>query len=330
MTSVTDADLAAALRRTVVAATRAPSVHNTQPWRLVLRPSSVDVVADWRRQLLVLDRRGRQLLISCGCAVLNARVALAAAGLAVSIDRFPDGAHPDVVARLEVRAGADVDERLGHLEPSIAERRTNRRRFDETAPVPQDVVDLLVLAARAEGADLVPVTRPDDRRTLARLSQLADRVENTDPAYRAELRAWTTDDLRRPDGVPAFAVPHVNGLAEDDLPMRDFDTRGIGWLPSHTHSSMNQCLLLLGTTSDSSAAWARAGEALERVLLELTALGYAASPLTQVIEVPQTHAELVQELRLGMHPHLLLRVGRAPATPVTRRRRLVDVLDDVR
>jgi hypothetical protein len=29
-----------------------------------------------------------------------------------------------------------------------------------------------------------------------------------------------------------------------------------------------------------------------------------------------------------MHPHLLLRVGRAPRTPETRRRRLVDVLTE--
>ena len=39
------------------------------------------------------------------------------------------------------------------------------------------------------------------------------------------------------------------------------------------------------TTSDTPAAWLRAGEALERVLLEVTRCGYVASPLTQVTEV---------------------------------------------
>ena len=51
-----------------------------------------------------------------------------------------------------------------------------------------------------------------------------------------------------------------------------------------------------------------------------------ASPLTQVTEVPSARAELRRELGLVSYPHVLLRVGRAPATPASRRRRLVDVL----
>jgi hypothetical protein len=112
------------------------------------------------------------------------------------------------------------------------------------------------------------------------------------------------------------------------VPIRDFDTSGRGQLPSYTHSSIDQCLLVLGTDDDDPASWVRAGEALERVLLEIARLGYTASPLTQVIEVPATHAELRQRLRLSMHPHVVLRVGRAAPTPATPRRHLVDVLFD--
>ena len=162
--------------------------------------------------------------------------------------------------------------------------------------------------------------------STARLSQLADEIENADPAYRAELRAWTTDDGRRRDGVPAAAVPHTDAGSGDEIPIRDFDTRGMGWLPTETQSSMRQCLLLLGSAADDPVAWLRSGEALERVLLALTRRGYVASPFTQVIEVARTNALLRQELALTMYPHILLRVGRAPATTPTRRRRLVDMI----
>ena len=226
-----------------------------------------------------------------------------------------------------LRPAAD-DDRIAHLEPMIEIRQTNRRRFTDTV-VPDELVALLVEAAGEEGSRLVPVMGDEHRLAVAQLSQLADRTENADPAYRAELRQWTTDDPIRADGVPWFAVPHVDGSAGDDVPIRDFDTRGTGYLPPRTESSARQCLLLLGTDGDSPAAWLRCGEALERVLLEIARAGYTASPLTQIIEVPRTHELLRLELGLGMHPHVLLRVGQAPATPSTRRRRLVDVLTEL-
>jgi hypothetical protein len=70
------------------------------------------------------------------------------------------------------------------------------------------------------------------------------------------------------------------------------------------------------------------GEALERILLELTDRGYVASLLAQPVEVAQTNAMLRTQLRLTIHPGLLLRVGRAPTTVAARRRRLVDLITE--
>ena len=328
MTTVTNPQLTAALRRAAVRATRAPSIHNTQPWRFVLNQDTLEVYADPTRRLRVLDPHARQLTLSCGCAVFNARVALAAAGYGATVARFPEPADPELVARIVIDESIPADGELARLDAAVESRQTNRRAFTDEQ-VPPDVVDLLVDAARREGTKLEPIVRSQDRFALARLSQLAERHEIVDPAYRAELRAWTSDDPSRQDGVPAAAVPHVDAGAEDDLPIRDFDTHGAGGLPTHTRSSLTQCLLLLGSVDDSSVSWLRAGEALERVLLEIAQRGYAASPFTQVIEVAHTNALLRSELRLRMHPHVLLRVGHAPQTPQTRRRRLVDVLSEV-
>ena len=63
------------------------------------------------------------------------------------------------------------------------------------------------------------------------------------------------------------------------------------------------------------------------MLLEIARAGLAASPLTQVVEVPSARAALRSELRLTMNPHILLRVGYAPPTPGSSRRALEDVLD---
>lgn len=329
MTAITERDLSKAIRRAAVRATLAPSVHNTQPWRLVVGADSIELYADRSRQLHVLDPHGRQLLISCGCALFNIRVAMAAAGVGIRVERLPDPADPSLLARITLNSTVEPEHDLAVLDDAVDERRTNRRRFFDD-PVPADFVDALVDAANREATDAFVVKRPEDRIAVATLSQRADNIENADPAYRAELRAWTSDDPTRADGVPAFAVPHVDAGAEDDIPIRDFDTRGMGWLPTQTRSSMDQCLVLIGSMTEGPMAWLRTGEGLERMLLEVTRNGYAASPLTQVIEVTHTNELLRNELRLTMHPHVLLRIGRAPATPKTRRRRLVDVITDAK
>jgi nitroreductase len=313
------------LRHAAESARLAPSVHNTQPWKFVLTGDSMEIYADRRRQLAVLDPTGRQLLISVGCAVFNARVALAAAGFDAIVRYFPDEDQPNLVTRLSLPQQRTEWNPLTHYADCLSRRQTNRRRFADD-DVPAEVVYNLTQAAAAEGAQLTKVRHLDHRLAVARLTQQADAEENTNPAYRAELRQWTSDDPIRADGVPAMAVPHVTGRAHDDIPIRDFDTRGIGWLPTETRSSVNQCLLILGTTADDQVSWVRAGEALEHLWLEATRAGFVASLFTQVIEVPYTRERLRSELELTMHPHVLLRVGHASQTASSKRRPLDELL----
>jgi nitroreductase family protein len=317
MTSVMSSQLTTALRRAAVRATRAPSVHNTQPWRLVLDGDCLEIHVDPSRQLRVLDPRGSRARMSCGSALFNARVALAASGYRVTVERFPDPARPYLLARIVVDEAAGPGEAaLTQLEPMIDLRHMNRRRFSDEV-VPGAVLDTLVDAANIEGGEVVAIVRPGDQLAADRLSRLADQIQSADPAGQAELQAWTSDDPGRWDAV----VPAVHGRAPTFRPGQDAR-------PDRGRPSTAQCLLVLGTVGDDPVSWVRAGEALERMLLELTRLGYVASPMTSVIEVEATNEQLRRELRLPMHPRMLLRVGRAPATPPTRRRRLVDVLSE--
>ena len=283
----------------MVRATLAPSVHNTQPWRFVLRPGVLDVFADRGRQLAVLDPTGRQLHLSVGCAALQRP------GLVGGLRREPGGvpACPTRGSRVcslrSTSATQAVDRELAALDPVIGLRQTNRRRF-ASGEVPPEVVNTLVAAAERESAILHPVVLEDDRMALARLVQRADSHEISDPAYRAEFRTWTTTDPDRRDGVRALVVPHVDGTAGDDVPIRDFDSQGKGGLPPQTRSGRDQCLLILGTTTDRPEAWLRAGEALERVWLEATRAGYVASLFSQPVEVAVIRAQLRSDLRLSM------------------------------
>jgi hypothetical protein len=315
---------AAALEDAADLARLAPSIHNTQPWALVLGHDRLIVRADRTRQLSAIDPSGRALVMSIGAALFNARVGLATAGWVDGVTRIPRPDDPDLLAELHPVMGRPSAD-LAALERAIRRRRTNRRRFS-AEQVPDDVMRRLSGLVAQEHTLLVPIVRPEDRALAARLTREADRRQSADPSYRAELRTWTTRATTAGDGVPASAVPHTDGRRHDALPIRDFDTEGAGALPPETASGTDQSLILLATPTDDALAWLRAGEAMERVLLELTCLDWAASPVTQAIEVRETRDELGTALTPGAHPQMLLRIGRA-ATPVaTPRRRRIDAV----
>jgi hypothetical protein len=78
----------------------APSVHNTQPWRFAISDREISVFADPSRCLPVADPRGRELMISCGAAVLTIRVALRQLGYVPTAAIMPDPGNPKLVARV--------------------------------------------------------------------------------------------------------------------------------------------------------------------------------------------------------------------------------------
>jgi nitroreductase len=302
----------------------APSVFNTQPWTLVLAGDRLALRADRDRQLTALDPLGRDLVLSVGAALLNARAAIAGRGWVAEVRRLPDPDDPDLLAEVRPVAGRP-DGELAAVDRLIPRRHTNRRRFDR-APLPDHVLDRLSRITAEEGAMLVPLSSGEDRRLAAQLTQQADRLQNGDPAYRAELRYWTTRPPAVGDGVPADVVPHADGGPRDEFPLRDFDTTGAGRLASDTSSDSTQTILVIATATDVPDAWLRAGEAMERVLLELTGLGWAAGPVMQALQVPATRARVRSALTGGMHPQSLLRVGHAAPTPSVPRRRREEVI----
>src|SRR5262249_15620700 len=99
-TSITTDTATNALTEAAVAAGRAPSIHNTQPWHWQVRDGIADLRAQRQRQLLESDPDGRMLTISCGTALHHALVALAAQGFAAEVRRFPDASDPDLLARV--------------------------------------------------------------------------------------------------------------------------------------------------------------------------------------------------------------------------------------
>jgi len=301
------------LRDLVALAVYAPSSHNTQPWRFRLAPPSIELRADRTRALPVNDPFDRELVISCGAALMALRVAAAAKGLSADVRLLPDTTDHDVLARVVVGRGA-VEPGLADLAPHLLARRTYRKAFDPR-PVTDEAMSALRSAAALEGGDL-RVLDGDLRGLAGGLVDEGDHLLWNDPRWRRELAMWM-HATREGDGlaVPALAAPIAQAI------VRTFDM-GDGVAAKDQQLLLaSPALTVLATAEDDPRAWLHAGQALQRALLEGCRRGLQASYLNQPIEVPALRQRLREALDTTDHPQLLLRWGHPvePVAPTPRR-----------
>ena len=321
------ADLTTAIEH----ALRAPSVHNTQPWRWRIRPDAVELHADWNRHLVATDPDRRDLVLSCGAVLHHLVVALAAAGMTVQVRRMPDREDHGHLATIAVRPGpGDAADAIQFR--AIDTRRTDRRRMSRRA-VPAHHVQALVEQARRTGSLLLPMTNPAMRQRLTATLIDAAHRQKLAPGYVTELQQWTHRYTAGRDGVPVANIPVPPIGLTGASPLRRFP----GAQLTQPHQSLGHPgddaaeLLVIVTAHDDPLDWLHAGEALSAVLLAATGFGLATTPLSQPLEVEETRRALQQDvLRVPEHPQLVVRVGwsatGAAELPVTPRRDLGSVL----
>jgi hypothetical protein len=304
-------------------AARAPSVHNTQPWRFRAGEFAIELYADPRRKLRA-DPLGREMLISCGAALFGLRLAVRSLGYLPVVDLLPDPAQLQLLARIRLAAGAPMTARERQLFEAVPHRHTHRGPFDP-GPLPAGLLPGLQHDALAEGATLAPVSPGLAYQHLADIAGAAGRRQNLDPVARTDARRWTraaADPAR--DGIPAHAFPASTGPQPGRLPQRDFDLgRSLGLLPDGGPPPAVTAVLL--TPGDGRADWLAAGQALHRLLAHAASRWVFASLHTQPLEAAAIRTLIQQRLALPGAPQILLQLGPAHTARPTARRPPADL-----
>jgi hypothetical protein len=316
---------AAAMRQIVGLATRAPSIHNTQPWHWRTTRRGLELHADPSRQLVVADPLGRNLAISCGAALHHAVVAASALGWRTEVERLPQGPGSPLLARLTLRPDHPSATAAADLR-AIEQRCTDRRRFTSW-PVPPERLQALTREAERHGTHAVPLIDQSSRLRADLLVAKAADLQATDAPATAEQRSWV--DHSPVDGIPLAVLPAERPAMAAGQPSR-YRTALLEDTQREIEGS--DALLLLYTAEEGPAAWLAAGEGLSALWLLATAQGLSIVPLSQVIEVGETRRALAEQVLGGLgEPLLLVRVGWQAISrselPRTFRRPVSDVLD---
>lgn len=292
---------AATLRRIVEGATRAPSMHNTQPWLWRAHARTLDLYADRSRRLGTTDPDGRNLVISCGAALHHVQVVAGALGWHSEVTRFPDVSSPDLLARIRLTPAPRSPD-AGRLLETVARRATDRRRFTSW-PVPPERLEQLASVATHHGTIGCAVTDIADRVRAERIIGRAGDLQAAQRPFVEEQASWVGRST--PDGVPTGVLV---GAGAGPYPDR-FVTRPDTDLADQDVETTDGLVVLCGR-EDAPREWLAAGEGLSALLLSATTGGLSAVPLSQVTEVDETREAFRNRVLHGQgHPLLLVRVG---------------------
>lgn len=318
----------ATLRTAIELAVRAPSIHNTQPWRWLVGDESVHLFADWTRWVPATDPDRRDLVVSCGAVLHHFRVALAALGWASTVHRLPNPATPEHLASVEFRPCEPSAQDVAAA-ASITRRHTDRRRMSSW-PVPPDHLELIADRARHQGALAVPILDPAARFALAGAIAQAAVIQEHDPHYTFELATWTGRSRNGDDGVPATTIPAAIGHRRHDPDLRVFPHGALAEGAGKRYGQQTE-LLVIATSSDDVLSRLRAGEATSAALLAATELGLASCPLSQPLEIADSRRTVRDDVLGGTaEPQLVIRLGWAPTAvdplPTTPRRNVDDIV----
>lgn len=256
---------------------RAPSPCNVRPWDFHRDGAALELVADAGRAPAQGEAALREVILSCGAALLNMRVALRHFGRRDDVELLPEPRNPSIVAR--IRAGRQVHETPRDREMFYAIERRHTIHGTLTGTITDRLIEQCQTEAQVYGAWLHVITSVVDREAMA------------DVIFEAHVAAATAGD------APACDDWHGTSLSE---------AASVRRMVRHA-----PVLMLLGTYGDDAAHWVAAGEALEAVLLHAAARETYAAFANQPLRIPQLRPWVTAVAGHRGSPHVLFGLGTA-------------------
>lgn len=285
-----------------VAAMRAPSGGNVQPWRIEVQPDGVDIeIAPTYTSTMDVGFRGSAVAV--GAALLNTRIAAAAHRALGEVTVSEEAGGVPLQVRLRLGVGADPD--LAGLFAAMMARETNRHHGEPHA-LDAELVAALAAAAEQQGGRLRLLTDRADMERAATIFAAADRIRFLTPHLHAEMISelrWPGDPdpdagidvrnlefdegdmavlgvLRRPDVMAQLADWNAGSALGED--MRD-------------RILASSALAVISVPGRNLRDYAIGGSAVEAVWITAQQRGVGAQPVSPVFLYAQT-AEDIHEL----------------------------------
>ncbi len=309
-------------------AIKAPSGHNTQPWKFENIETGIIIHPDFRRALPVVDSDNYELYISLGCALENLLIAATQKDYMCKV-RYPENATNSIIIDITKDDVSNV--KFDILFNEIAKRQVTKCKYNDK-PLSDDVLKQLGSCFNFEGVSLHILNSKKNFEKIIPLIIEANNLQFENKDFLNELVYWIrfskNEAEKMKDGIWS-ATMGMPGLGRfiGSLVMKNFITakseeKRLIDLLEHT-----QGLAIFISDTNNAEDWVKTGQAFQRFGLTATCLGVSHAHLNMPCEEITVRQKLTKDLGIeNKHPLLLIRYGYAEEMPYSYRRSLKDVI----
>jgi hypothetical protein len=281
----------------------APSVHNSQPWKVRVEGDHLLVQLDESRLLDVGDPTGRQGFISLGIFTEACAIGLEAVGLKAADVNLKG----KTVTLRTVRSGssqANEDQRK-----ALKERFTDRSIYKEIALTGGQKTQIASSWPSAK-VEIKVNNDPKIIEAVASLTKQALRLALSRPDFRKELAAYLVSSNKRPEGIPlsTLGTRPIRTTLTKQLVRSGLSRKSDAQLEYRRWRSASGLVFILAS-GDSPDFWLESGRAYLKASLAIQRLGLSQATSAAIVEAADFHEDIEKMLGTEKRIQCLLRIG---------------------
>lgn len=309
-------------------ATKAPSGHNTQPWKFLIKKDEIQIHPDFNRALPIVDSDNHALYISLGCAAENAVLAAKNYGFSSNIEiaKYNEG-YNFIAIKLRKDKTVEVDE----LFNSIDNRQVTRNAYSDRK-IPSEDLKILLESFDFEGVRALTFTDSKAIRDLEPFIIEGSNLQFQNRDFVNELVSWIRFSKKeveqKRDGIwhASMGMPGV-GRMVGNIIMKKFvsaKSEAKRWKKQIIASAG---FVLFTVEKNEVDHWVNLGRAFQRFGLTSTKLNINHAHINMPCEALSVRRKIGAHFNLkNEHPLLLIRLGYSEKMPYSYRRPLNEII----
>lgn len=305
----------------------AANSHNTQPWLFAYDSlsQSLTFLLNGERVLPVSDVKGRQAIISLGCAMANFEVAAMALGcelnkevLLKDEEKISSKSLALPIVRYQIRGKTEVHNESMSLYQAIFSRRVDRGEYDHDRPLPEGLTQKIQGLGADYKVKTILISDWSRKVALAELQSQADSFVINHKEFAEELvNDWMIEnDSGSFLGMPgdtfrlnAQQTHKIKDRFKKDMGFESDDAMAIAQLGKKGILSC-QCVGMLTVEKDCPTQWLNAGIVLQRGALLFESESIAWAVHAGLAEVSQVNMLMLRPIAMTtQRPVILFRAG---------------------